>query len=72
MIRDLIAHSGDILWPVAALVLFVLLFGGIVVWTYSGRRDRFHYLRMLPLQDELNASSSAAVAETESTARGRS
>lgn len=54
MIRDMISSAGTVFWPVAALILFVLLFAGIVLWTYSGRRDRFHYMRMLPLQGDAN------------------
>jgi len=50
MIHDVVSSVATI-WPRIALVLFLLLFAGIVVWTLRGGRERFHEVSRLPLDE---------------------
>lgn len=59
MIYDVVSHAGNTLWPSVALVLFFLVFVGVVIRTYRGRRDRFDSISRLPLDDgEITARAS--------------
>ena len=52
MIQDVITRSVNSLWPILGLILFVLCFVGVLVWTYRGRKDRFRREAALPLDDD--------------------
>lgn len=52
MIQDVLTHLKDTLWPLAALVFFILLFSGVVVWTFRGGQDRFREVTRLPLDEQ--------------------
>ena len=55
MIKVLMANSVDLLLVILSLVLFVLLFSGIVLSTYrKGCKERYKNLANLPLQPEEN------------------
>jgi len=60
MISDVLNFTGATLWARVGLVLFFLLFIGIVVWTYRGARDRFHRESRLPLDDDAATPSDAS------------
>ena len=51
MISDVLSHAGNTFWPGVALILFFLVFIGVVIRTYRGRRDRFDYMSRLPLDE---------------------
>ena len=51
MIQDVITRAADSLWSQISLVIFVLCFVGVMIWTYSGRKDRFREQAALPLND---------------------
>ena len=51
MIKDFITQTSDALFAQIGVVLFFLLFLGIVYWTYRGRKNRFEHERNLPLED---------------------
>ncbi len=51
MIQDVITRSVDSIWPVISLILFVVCFMGVFIWTYRGRKDRFRREASLPLDD---------------------
>ena len=51
MIQDVITRSANSLWPIIALIIFVLCFVGVLIWTYRGRKDRFKREAALPLDD---------------------
>jgi cbb3-type cytochrome oxidase subunit 3 len=54
MIRDALefAHATD--WPQVALIIFVVAFMGVLVWTYRGSKTRFDRESRLPLEDGSN------------------
>lgn len=52
MIRDVIQSAGQIAWPVIALLIMLIAFIAILVWTFSGKKNRFEGESNLPLQDE--------------------
>jgi len=54
MIKDFISQSGNAIFAQIGLVIFVLLFAAILIWTYKGRKDRFDHERHLPLEDGTN------------------
>jgi cbb3-type cytochrome oxidase subunit 3 len=58
MIHDLVTSLGGTMWPRISLILFLLLFAGIVWWTYRGGRQRYDDISRLPL-DEKDISRSA-------------
>ncbi|MBU1637392.1 CcoQ/FixQ family Cbb3-type cytochrome c oxidase assembly chaperone [bacterium] len=51
MIRDFISQTSDAIFAQIGLIIFFLLFLGIVYWTYRGRKNRFDRERNLPLED---------------------
>jgi cbb3-type cytochrome oxidase subunit 3 len=51
MIKDVLEFSANSLWPQISLIIFVICFAAILIWTYRGRKDRFHYDAHLPLND---------------------
>jgi hypothetical protein len=50
MIHDVVSSVATI-WPRLALLLFLLLFAGIVLWTVRGGRERFRDVSRLPLDE---------------------
>ena len=55
MIHDVLTRSANSLWPQIALIIFVLCFVGVIIWTYAGRKDRFQNQAALPLEDDSNS-----------------
>jgi len=51
MIHDVITRAANSLWPIISLIIFVLCFVGVLIWTYRGRKDRFVREAALPLDD---------------------
>jgi cbb3-type cytochrome oxidase subunit 3 len=51
MIRDVLQIAGETTWVQIGLILCFLLFIGIVVWTYLGRKNRYEHELNLPLDD---------------------
>ena len=51
MIQDVITRAANSLWPQISLLILVLCFVGVMIWTYSGRKDRFREQAALPLND---------------------
>jgi len=51
MIHDLISHEWSTVWAQVGLVIFVVVFAAIVIWTYRGHKDRFKRESELPLDD---------------------
>jgi hypothetical protein len=57
MISDVLGFLGATLWARVGLVFFLLLFAGIVIWTYRGGPDRFRHESHLPLDEGSSESS---------------
>jgi cbb3-type cytochrome oxidase subunit 3 len=57
MIQDVIARAASSLWPQISLLIFVLCFVGVLIWTYSGRKDRFRKQAALPLNDYMTSEN---------------
>lgn len=51
MIQDVITRSVNSIWPILSLLLFVVCFMGVFIWTYRGQKDRFRREAALPLDD---------------------
>jgi cbb3-type cytochrome oxidase subunit 3 len=51
MIKDVIEFSANSLWPQIGLVILFACFIGIVIWTFTGKKQRFERERLLPLDD---------------------
>jgi cbb3-type cytochrome oxidase subunit 3 len=54
MIHDLLSAVTHSMWSDIMLVVLVIVFGGIVYWTFSGGRHRFDRESRLPLDDHEN------------------
>lgn len=66
MIKDVLEFAANSFWPQISLIVFIVCFGAILIWTYSGRKDRFHYDAALPLEDgELKQPTHMDSKETE-------
>jgi cbb3-type cytochrome oxidase subunit 3 len=57
MIQDVITRAANSVWPLISLLIFVLCFVGVMIWTYSGRKDRFREQAALPLNDHLSSEN---------------
>lgn len=57
MISDVLGFAGATLWARVGLIFFLLLFTGIVVWTYRGSRDRFRHQSHLPFDEDQTPAS---------------
>ncbi|MCL4209455.1 MAG: cbb3-type cytochrome c oxidase subunit 3 [Phycisphaeraceae bacterium] len=44
--------AAGVTWVEAALVLFFVMFLAVVIWTVVAKRDRFHAVSRIPLQDD--------------------
>lgn len=55
MIQDVITRAANSLWPQISLLIFVLCFVGVMLWTYSGRKDRFREQAALPFADHTSS-----------------
>ena len=57
--REFLAGSRHLVFPLAALVLFFLVFLGVVIRLVRGiaRKQSFDHLAALPLEDEAAAES---------------
>jgi cbb3-type cytochrome oxidase subunit 3 len=53
MIKDFISQSGNAIFAQIGLVIFVLLFAAILIWTLRGHKNRFDHERNLPLEDDM-------------------
>ena len=60
MIMDVLGFVGATLWARVGLVFFLLLFIGIVIWTYRGGRDRFRRQSHLPFDEGGDFNSPAS------------
>ncbi len=60
MIKDVLTFAADSFWPQISLIVFLICFGAILIWTYAGRKDRFRHDANLPLEDETPRQSGAA------------
>ena len=63
MIQDVITRSANSLWPQISLILFVLCFVGVLLWTFTGRKDRFRHHATLPLEDSSSEDYTRATHE---------
>ena len=70
MIRDVIQYIGETTWPQIGLVLFMLLFAGLLVWTLAGRKDRFRHQSRLPLEDGSGDSDDTDTENLTNASRG--
>jgi cbb3-type cytochrome oxidase subunit 3 len=52
MMRDVMQHAGQSVWPMISLIIMFITFGAILVWTYAGRKNRFEVDSRLPLEDD--------------------
>ena len=52
MIQDVLTRAANSLWPQISLIIFVLCFLGVIIWTYAGHKHRFQYQAHMPLDDE--------------------
>ena len=52
MIQDIITQTANSIWAQIGLVISVLAFAAILVWTYVGKKDRFKRESRLPLEDD--------------------
>ena len=67
MFQDYFAQSDHLIWPLIGLIIFVLLFVGVLAYVFLGLRDKdkVDELAALPLADDsatddhLNAPSQA-------------
>jgi len=59
MIKDFITQTANSIYAQIGLILFVLLFAGILIWTYSGKKDRFKHASRLPLDDDTTKNHSS-------------
>jgi len=57
MIQDVITRAANSLWPQISLLIFVLCFVAVLIWTYSGRKDRFREQAALPLNDPTSSEN---------------
>ena len=53
MYKNVLRSITDIeVLPVVALVVFVLFFTGLLVWTFLQRKDKMEKMAHLPLEEE--------------------
>ncbi len=52
MIREWLTHSPVLALPIFALVLFILVFAGVVVIAFSKKREEIDACARLPLSQE--------------------
>lgn len=52
MIRDVMEHAGQTTWPIVALLIMLAAFTVILLWTFSGKKNRFEHDSRLPLDDD--------------------
>ena len=51
MFKELIAMvPGNQIFAIAGMLFFLLIFGGIVIWTIKSDRSYLEYMRHLPLE----------------------
>ncbi|MBU0509118.1 cbb3-type cytochrome c oxidase subunit 3 [bacterium] len=71
MIKDVITNLGEAIGPLIGLVLFFVVFIGVIVWTYRGRKDRFDYPSRLPLDNgdgmDIHTEHAVGLSEPEGT-----
>jgi cbb3-type cytochrome oxidase subunit 3 len=65
MIRDVLTLSANSLWSQISLIIFVLCFVGILIWTIAGRRSRFARQSTLPLEDGVLQQGESAFLQKE-------
>lgn len=51
MIKDVIEFSANSIWPQIGLIIFMVCFIGVAIWTFTGKKKRFEREAMLPLDD---------------------
>lgn len=66
MIRDFVASLGNTTGSQIALIIFLLVFAGIVYWTLRGGRHRFDRVSRLPLEDNDTFPSAGSAQRTRS------
>ena len=57
MNQDVITRAADSIWPQVSLIMFVLCFVAVLIWTYRGKKDRFRRQAALPFDDESTADN---------------
>ena len=57
MFQDYFAQSDHLIWPLVGLVIFVLLFVGVLAYVFLGLRDKdkVDEIAALPLADDSTA-----------------
>jgi len=70
MFQDYFANSPHLIWPLVGLMIFVLLFVGVLAYVFLGLRDRdkVNEIAALPLADD---TATAAQPTISSQADGR-
>jgi cbb3-type cytochrome oxidase subunit 3 len=58
VIQEMLTRSANSLWPIISLIIFVICFVGVLIWTYRGGKDRFRRERNLPLDDSSSLENS--------------
>lgn len=57
MFQEFLAHSRQLTWPLVALVMFFLVFLGVVIYVVRSmvRHKSFDHVASLPLEDDAPA-----------------
>ncbi|MBK6909391.1 MAG: CcoQ/FixQ family Cbb3-type cytochrome c oxidase assembly chaperone [bacterium] len=50
MLRDVLSNTGPSIWPIISLLIMLVAFTAVLVWTYAGRKNRFENESNLPLE----------------------
>jgi len=52
MLRDVLSNASHSIWSIISLLMMLAAFVAVLVWTFSGRKNRFENESNLPLQDD--------------------
>ena len=58
MFRNIFSHvEGITIYPIVAMILFFVIFVGVIIYTYNMKKTTIDYISNLPLEnDELSKS----------------
>ena len=65
MIHDVLSAAGQSVWSSIMIVVLMLVFGGIIYWTFRGGRHRFDRESRLPLNGENDSILESDVRRTQ-------
>ncbi|MCB1060618.1 MAG: cbb3-type cytochrome c oxidase subunit 3 [Calditrichaeota bacterium] len=52
MLRDILTNANHGIWPIVSLIIMFVAFAAVLIWTLSGRKNRFEEESNIPLHDE--------------------